>query len=303
MKKLRTNYHRWLNRNRNKGIPNLMLFVMLANVLIYVYCTLGNGAAVYNALCFDSAKILRGQVWRLVSFAFTYCFNYGGAAIDFFWLLVSAYFYWWVGKMLESIWGTLRLNIYYFGGILLTALFGLIVYLVFGFDIFVTPLYIHLSLFLAVATLAPEERVMVFFVIPVKMRWMALIYIGLSVYEVARYVVFYRLFAPMWVVLTTFAVPPLIPLLNYLLTFGKEVRNLFPRRLYTKQRPKRPKRPIITPTDKKQNASGARPYRHKCTVCGRTDADYPDLEFRYCSKCKGYYCYCIDHINNHTHIQ
>ena len=43
-------------------------------------------------------------------------------------------------------------------------------------------------------------------------------------------------------------------------------------------------------------------YTHKCTVCGRTDTDYPDLEFRYCSKCNGYYCYCIDHINNHVHI-
>ena len=52
-----------------------------------------------------------------------------------------------------------------------------------------------------------------------------------------------------------------------------------------------------------QSKSGQKPYRHKCTVCGRTDADYPNLEFRYCSKCKGYYCYCIDHINNHAHIQ
>ena len=48
--------------------------------------------------------------------------------------------------------------------------------------------------------------------------------------------------------------------------------------------------------------TGEKPYRHKCTVCGRTDMDYPNLEFRYCSKCNGYYCYCIDHINNHFHI-
>ena len=52
-----------------------------------------------------------------------------------------------------------------------------------------------------------------------------------------------------------------------------------------------------------QNRAGERPYRHKCLVCGRTDTEYPDLEFRYCSKCKGYCCYCIDHINNHVHIQ
>jgi hypothetical protein len=44
------------------------------------------------------------------------------------------------------------------------------------------------------------------------------------------------------------------------------------------------------------------PYRHKCAVCGRTDIEYPDLEFRYCSRCNGYHCFCIDHINNHIHF-
>ena len=45
------------------------------------------------------------------------------------------------------------------------------------------------------------------------------------------------------------------------------------------------------------------PYTHKCTVCGKTDVDSPDLEFRYCSRCNGYHCYCQEHISNHTHIQ
>lgn len=296
MKKLRTNYHRWLFRNRSKGIPNLMLFIMLGNILIYFYCTLANGSAVYYALCFDSAKILRGQVWRLISFVFTYCFSYGGGAINFIWLLLGAYFYWWLGKMLESTWGTLRLNLYYFGDVLMTSLVGLLLYLLFKIEIFVTPYYVHLSLFLAVATLIPEERVLVFFVIPVKMRWMALIYIGLAAYSVAQYAV---LFQPVWLALVVFGTAAIVPLLNYLLTFGREVQNLFPRSNFRKRRPTRP---IITPPDGGKQAT-ARPYRHKCTVCGRTDVDCPDLEFRYCSKCKGYFCYCIDHINNHTHVQ
>ena len=50
---------------------------------------------------------------------------------------------------------------------------------------------------------------------------------------------------------------------------------------------------------RKEKAQG---YRHKCEVCGRTDTDYPDLQFRYCSRCVGYHCYCEDHIFNHTHI-
>ena len=44
------------------------------------------------------------------------------------------------------------------------------------------------------------------------------------------------------------------------------------------------------------------PYRHKCAVCGKTDAEYPELEFRYCSRCSGYHCYCAEHINAHRHI-
>ena len=53
-----------------------------------------------------------------------------------------------------------------------------------------------------------------------------------------------------------------------------------------------------------ENAPKKEPtYTHRCTVCGRTDASNPELEFRYCSKCNGYYCYCSDHINNHSHIQ
>ena len=51
---------------------------------------------------------------------------------------------------------------------------------------------------------------------------------------------------------------------------------------------------------KQAKATGG--YRHKCAVCGITDADDPNMEFRYCSKCDGYYCYCMNHINNHVPV-
>ena len=98
-----------------------------------------------------------------------------------------------------------------------------------------------------------------------------------------------------------------MPLLNYLLFFGSDVKNILPDALRYRQR----KNYRTTGTSARPNANwagsyhsktGEKPYRHKCTVCGRTDTDYPNLEFRYCSKCNGYYCYCIDHINNHVHI-
>ena len=299
MKKLRTNYHRWLARNRDKGIPNLILFVMLGNVLVYLYCTFGSAAAVYNALCFDGAKILRGQVWRVFSFIFTYGFNYGGGLMEFVLLLFSAYCYWWMGKLLENIWGTLRLNLYYFGGVLFTGIVALLVYIFTKVNVYVTPYHLLLSLFLAVATLAPEQQVYVFFIIPVKLRWAALIDIGLTIYHVASNVVLYR---PIWLSLIVFGTSAIVALLNYALTFGRDMANLFPHRSYHRRRAARPFTPPAGGSQRGGQES-KRPYRHKCTVCGRTDVDYPDLEFRYCSKCKGYYCYCIDHINNHTHIQ
>ena len=99
---------------------------------------------------------------------------------------------------------------------------------------------------------------------------------------------------------------PIFALLNYFLFFGGDVRGVFTFGSgYRRPRPSSPAspRPRANWAGDYQSKSGERPYRHKCTVCGRTDTDYPNLEFRYCSKCNGYYCYCIDHINNHVHIQ
>lgn len=298
MKKLRTRYERWLLAHRDRGIPHLMLYIGLGNILVYFISMLTNSTALYSALCFDAQKLLHGQVWRLASYVFTYAFSYSGSMIDFIYLMLSVYFYWWLGKMLEDTWGTLRFDLYYGGGILLTSIVGALIWLLFKLNIYVTPYYVNLSLFLAVATLIPEQRVLVFFVIPVKMRWMALIDIGLTVMQIAQYLVYYR---PFWTALLVFGTAAILAFVNYALVFGRDAANLLPNR-----RPRRP-RTAYRPTPyseapRAKKTAPPRPYRHKCTVCGRTDIDCPDLEFRYCSKCKGYFCYCIDHIDNHTHV-
>jgi len=137
--------------------------------------------------------------------------------------------------------------------------------------------------------------------IPVKMKYMAWVYLGFTALNVILLLPA-GLFSFYWLM-------PLVPLLNYFLFFGSDIQNLFPDS-WRYRRPKQHK--TAYPSGAKPNANwaagyqsktGERPYRHKCTVCGRTDTDYPNLEFRYCSKCNGYYCYCMDHINNHTHIQ
>ena len=152
---------------------------------------------------------------------------------------------------------------------------------------------------MAYATMYPDARFLFLYIIPVKARIFALIDLGLVLYSLLVYPFPYNLF-------------PVIALANYFLFFGKDVLNVLPvswrlnaARLF-KKKPAKKTGTIPFPSAGSYQASAARPtapYTHRCTVCGRTDVSDPDLEFRYCSRCNGYHCYCQDHINNHSHVQ
>ena len=293
MKDLRKKFERFCLKNRNRGIPNLMLVIAIGNLIAYALSVIDPSKVVYRFLCFSSSKILQGQVWRLFTYVFTYLLDVQGYYLLL--AVVSLFCYYPFGKMLENYWGTCRFNLYYLTGVLLTDLAGLLL----GYSVTSTDL--NLSLFLAIATLAPDTRVLLMMFIPVKMKYMAWVYLGFTALNVILLLPA-GLFSFYWLM-------PLVPLLNYFLFFGSDIQNLFPDS-WRYRRPKQHK--TAYPSGAKPNANwaagyqsktGERPYRHKCTVCGRTDTDYPNLEFRYCSKCNGYYCYCMDHINNHVHIQ
>ena len=306
MGNLKRNANRFLYRNRNKGIPNLLLYIGIGNLVVYVISLIMGlkDIRVYDLLCFNASHILSGQVWRLFTYPFTFIFDYS----FLFFKVIALYFYYWIGKVLENNWGTLKLNLYYFCGLLLMDAVGILLYFFVGLPVYISASYINMSLFLAVATLIPEQRILLFMIIPIKMRWMALVDIALTVYDILRLTLPSAVFGGSMFLfsLIIYGTAPLISLINYLLFFGRDVKDLFGSRRIYQARPKKPK-PEATPNPdwakKYRSASGEKPYRHKCTVCGRTDTDCPDLEFRYCSKCAGYFCYCIDHINNHTHIQ
>ncbi|MBQ1730064.1 MAG: hypothetical protein II036_06940 [Oscillospiraceae bacterium] len=91
---------------------------------------------------------------------------------------------------------------------------------------------------------------------------------------------------------------PLIPILNYFLFFGYVLID----RLKGTAKRANTRTEFRAKVARSENFERQKGYRHKCEVCGRTDAEYPDLEFRYCSRCSGYHCYCMDHINNHVHV-
>ncbi len=297
MKKLRNRFERFCFRNRNKGIPNLMLFLSLGAGLTYLMSLFANNYVLYYWLCFDRSLILQGQVWRL----FTYPLTYGIGDPNFIFVAIGLICYYSLGRAMENLWGTLRFNLFYLSGVILMDLFCLC----FGgqADVY----YLNLSLFLGYATLYPNAQFLLLFIIPVKAWIFAVLDLAITVYEVIMLSVAgyfpYNLF-------------PLVAIANYFLFFGKDVVNIFPiswranaSRLKKKKKKKsgsgKPKT-IPFPTAGSYAATTATvkaPYTHRCTICGRTDVSDPELEFRYCSRCNGYYCYCQDHISSHTHIQ
>ena len=308
MKKLRNRFERFCYANRTKGIPNLMLYITIGTAIVYILSQIDSSSVLYNALCFNRSLILQGQVWRLFTYVFTH--NAGNILL----MMISLLCYFSLGRAMENLWGTFRFNLFYFTGIILMDIFAMVfggtTVAVGSYVIDVSTLiggnlvyHLNLSLFLAYATLYPDAHFLLFFIIPVKAWIFALIDLVLVISDVVQYTA---------AGLFPFSLFPLVAIANYFLFFGKDVVNVIPlswrlnaRRLFKKKSQKKTGT-VPFPTAGSYQATTATakaPYTHKCTVCGRTDVTNPELEFRYCSRCNGYHCYCEDHISNHTHIQ
>ncbi len=294
MKNLRRDFNRFCFQNRNKGIPNLMLYISLGCGLVYLFTMVTGNTLLYELLVFDRSAILRGEVWRLVTYPLTY--NGGSLLLTFVILLC----YYSLGRAMENIWGTFRFNLFYLTGVLMMDVYCLL------FGGTATVYYLNLSLFLSYATMFPDSQFLLFFIIPVKAWVFALLDLVLTFYDVISmsipvFYFPYNLF-------------PLVALANYFLFFGPDVLNVIPQswrlnaRRLVRKKPPRQEGPKVIPFPKAGSYEATTskpqtPYTHRCTVCGRTDASNAELEFRYCSRCKGYHCYCEDHISNHTHVE
>ena len=288
MSELRRRFERFCFKNRDKGIPNLMLYISLGAGLVYLFTMATQNSVLYYYLMFDRELILQGQVWRLISYPLTY--NAGNLLLT----AVSLLCYYSLGRAMENIWGTFRFNLFYLSGILMMDIYCMI------FGGYADVYYLNLSLFLSYATMFPNAQFLLFFIIPVKAWIFALLDLVLVLIGLLTDSFPYNLFS-------------VISIANYFLFFGKDVLNVIPMswranasRLF-KKRPKQQKAKVVpfpnAGSYEATTASVKAPYTHRCTVCGRTDVSNPELEFRYCSRCQGYHCYCIDHINNHTHVE
>lgn len=293
MRNLRRRFETFCFRNREKGIPNLMLYVALGSAVVYIMGMIDQSNLLYTWLCFDRGLILQGQVWRL----FTYVLTYGYGDLNVLLVFIGLLCYFSLGRSIENRWGTLKFNLFYLCGIVLQDVFCMVL----GGNATVNQL--NLSLFLAYATLFPETHFLLFFIIPVKAWIFALFDLAMIAMEVIGGTL---------MGLFPISLFPLVSLLNYFLFFGKDVLNVIPvswraniRRLFRKKPPQKTGTIPFRGAGSYQAAHAApqAPYTHRCSVCGRTDISNPELEFRYCSRCSGYHCYCQDHISNHTHIQ
>ena len=278
MNKLNAWIERFCLTHPRFGIPNLIYFLIGGKALVYVLDMITySGVAVSGLLEFDRTLILQGQVWRI----FTFVFTTWGENVFFF--ILAMYFLWILGVSLEREWGTAKFTCYYGLGLLLAVAVGFC-------GGMASTGYLNMSLFLAYATLFPDTQFLLFFIIPVKAKWLA--WADGALLAISFVSCLIRLD---WVG----ALLIVVALLNYLIFFWPELM-YHARRL--RGQAKYSQRSNVIQFKKAARDLKRRDYIHKCDVCGRTDADHPDLEFRYCSKCAGYHCYCTDHINNHEHI-
>lgn len=269
---------RFCARHPRFGLPNLMLYIILGNILVFFISMMDTTGAFLGYLCLSPSLILRGQLWRLITFVFV-PETYGILSLALF-----LYFYYFIGSSLQREWGSGRFLFYYLSGMVLTIIYSFAAAPFYpGNVVFSGARFINMSMFFAFATLYPDQIVMLFFIIPVKVKWLA--YLDAAYFLLS--------------IIIGRTLLPLMPILNYFLFCAPVLAPAFA------SFKRRNSKKVI---DFQRAARQAKyqqehaPYRHKCAVCGRTDTDHPDLEFRYCSRCAGYHCFCSDHIDNHVHF-
>lgn len=289
LKRLNDAVDRFALNHPRFGIPNLMKFLVIGNVIVYFLIRFSSYGAL-SFLAFDFQRVLHGELWRLVTFIFV-----PENSISPFGLILSLYFYYFIGNLLEREWGTPKFNLYYFSGVVLTILTAVIASLASGRSQAVMgTYYVNMSMFLAFAALYPNMQVLLFFIIPVKVKWLAWADMALFAVDILRSVFDLDLLG---------ALLPVIALLNFLVFFWTDLTGSL---RYHRDRARHQNshqtiqfKSAVRQQEKKAREQG---YHHKCSVCGRTDTEFPDLQFRYCSRCAGYHCFCEDHIFNHVHF-
>ena len=265
------------------GIENLTMYIIISYVLGYALMYINPGAL--SMLSLNVTKILQGQVWRLITWIV-----YPPSTSSPLWFVIAIlFFYYPISASLEHTWGKFKFTLYILSGMIFTVIAAFILHFVMGGvldglgGIIFSTYYISLSIFLAYSLTYPDMTVLLMFVIPIKMKWMAFVYAAMALYY---------FFTGSLATKVAIAAS----LLNFVIFFlsSRNMKRFSPKEQARKAKFKQQTRPHMT------YANGA---RHRCAVCGRTELDDPTLEFRFCSKCNGNYEYCQEHLFTHEHVK
>lgn len=266
-------FYRLENKYRKYAIRNLMYYIIMMYGVGMLILQV-NPDFYFQYLCLDARAILKGQIWRIITFII-----YPPSSGIFFNLL-AMYVYYSLGTVLERTWGAFRFNVYFFIGIVGHVLAAMVGYLFFNELWMLTTTFLNFSIFFAYAMTFPDAYFYLMMMIPIKAKVLALIELAVYLY----YFVFGNTRTRCEIILSLANV-----IIFYLLT-----------RDFGKINPKEIKRKRDFRSQVKVMPQGK--THHKCAVCGKTEKDGEHLEFRYCSKCDGAYEYCSEHLYTHKHV-
>jgi len=281
---------KFLNKLERKfgrnAIQGLMRYIVIINVI---------GAAIgimspqlyYSYLSLDFGQILHGQIWRLVTFILYPGLSTSSGFINpmnILFFAIEMYLYYMIGNSLENAWGAFRFNLYYLSGLLLNIVASIIIYAAVGSSFPIGLSAINQAMFLAFAVLYPNVQLLLFFVIPIKVKWLGILYGVIIGYQVISYLTMGQF---------AFALATVAGITNFLIFFlmTRNYKKVSPKQQYRRAK------------FKKEVRINNGVTRHKCAVCGRTELDDENLEFRFCSKCQGNYEYCMEHLFTHEHVK
>lgn len=287
----------WIQKLERKfgryAIHNLMYYIIILYGIGF-FMNLAVPDFYWNYLSLDAAAILHGQIWRIVTFLIQ-----PPSASPIF-VIFALYLYYMIGQHLEATWGAFRFNLYFFTGVIFHVVAGILAYLITGVSFPIGTSYLNLSLFFAFAAIYPDVEFLLFFIIPLKVKYLALfdgLFFGYTILQAFLPAYGGGVFGAAY---KADAIAAAVSILNFVIFYFSS-RNFMaysPKQIHRKK--KFQKEVKKTYVNKEAAAVGA---KHRCTVCGRTELDDPNLEFRYCSKCNGAYEYCQDHLFTHEHIK
>ncbi len=276
------------------AIPNLMFYVVILYIVGFIL-DLVSPSFYASYLSLNIAAVLEGQVWRLVTFIIQ------PPNTNIIFVIFTLYLYYMIGRQLEYAWGAFRFNFYYFMGVLFHIIAAVLAYFIFKISLPMGTYYLNMSLFFAYAALYPNQKFYLMGIIPIKVKWLAWIdaaYFGYAILQafLPQYGGQIGIYGSIY---KAAALEAFVSLLNFLVFFlmTRNMKKYSPKEI---KRKRTYHKEVQRGREQAQYANGA---KHRCTVCGRTELDDENLEFRYCSKCNGNYEYCQDHLFTHEHIK